>query len=440
LTTIRTLIRRVTILADPGAAGVPPGANGDSIVPRYNHDVRALLTRMAPLTAAAICGGLIAVLAAGGGTTHDTTTVTRVLQPATGAQNVTEQPASAGGMTPAQIYRQDAPGVVVVRSILTTTTTNPFGLPQRSSEEALGSGFVIDSGGHILTNAHVVTNPGGGGISHHVTVSFQDPAGGSTAYPATVLGADPLTDVAVLHVNVPASALRPLPLGDSRAVQVGDPVAAIGNPLNEEWSITTGIVSAINRTIDSLQQGHNIPGAIQTDAAINHGNSGGPLIDSRGQVIGITSQILAPTASSGSIGIGFAVPINLARRVAQEIIATGRVEHTYLGIKGEQVTAQLARDLNLPVDHGVLIAEVEPNSPASRAGLHGGTTTATIGGYSYTLGGDVIVAIDGTQIHEFSDLTDAIAAKRPGQTVVLEVYRDGHERTVSVTLGETTQD
>ena len=417
-----------------------PAANGDSIVARYTTNVRALLFRFAPLTAAAICGGLIAMLAGGHVTTHDATTVTRIVQPATGAQNVTDQPAGAGAMTPAQIYRRDAPGVVVVRSILTATTTSPFGLPQKSSEQALGSGFVIDADGHILTNAHVVTDPDGHGISRHVTVSFQNPAGSTTAYPATVLGADPLTDVAVLKVNVPASALRPLPLGDSREVQVGDPVAAIGNPLNEEWSITTGIVSAINRTIDSLQQGHNIPGAIQTDAAINHGNSGGPLIDSQGRVIGITSQMLAPTADSGSIGIGFAVPINLARRVAQEIIATGRAEHTYLGIEGEQVTPQLARDLNLPVDYGVLIAQVEPNSPASRAGLHGGTTTATIGGYSYTLGGDVIVSIDGTRIHEFSDLTDAIAAKRPGQTVVLAVYRDGHARTVTVTLGETSQD
>ena len=400
--------------------------------------MRRLLSRVAPLTVAAVCGGLIAMLAAGRATTHEVTTVTRVIQ--AGAQNVTDHPAGSGALTPAEIYRRDAPGVVVVRAILTTTTTNLFGLPQKTSEEALGSGFVIDGSGHILTNAHVVTNAGGHGVSRQVTVSFQNPDGGSTAYPAKVLGADPLTDVAVLKVSVPASVLRPLPLGNSRTVQVGDPVAAIGNPLNEEWTITTGIVSAINRTIDSLQQGHNIPGAIQTDAAINHGNSGGPLIDSQGRVIGITSQILAPTADSGSIGIGFAVPIDLARQVAREIIATGKVEHTYLGIRGEQVTAQLAHDLNLPVDHGVLIAQVERNSPAWRAGLHGGTTTAMIGGYSYTLGGDVIVSIDGIQVYQFSDLTDAIAAKHAGQTVTLGVERDGHERTVTVTLGESTQD
>ena len=416
----------------------PPPAhpsNWRSIGDGYKNGMRPWIRQFALLVVAAGCGGAIAIAASGGSASHTTTTVTRVVEASGKPSNAAQQ--SGGQLTPSQIYRQDAPGVVVVRSQLVTTQTNAFGLPQQSTEEALGSGFVIDNRGHILTNAHVVSN--NGIISKHVTVSFLNVAGQSSSYPATVLGADPLTDVAVLKVDVPASALRPLPLGNSRDVQVGDPVAAIGNPLNEEWTITTGIVSAINRTIDSLQQGHNIPGAIQTDAAINHGNSGGPLIDSRGRVIGITSQILAPTADSGSIGIGFAVPIDLADRVAQQIIRTGKVVHTYLGIEGDQVSAALAQDLNLPVDHGVLIARVEKNSPAARAGLHGGNTEATIGGYTYVLGGDVIVSIDGVQIHSFSDLSDAISAKRPGQTVVLGIYRNGHERQVTVTLGATTQ-
>jgi S1-C subfamily serine protease len=290
---------------------------------------------------------------------------------------------------------------------------------------------VIDKSGHILTNAHVVLG------ASKVQVAFGNSAGTGRTYNATVLGLDRSTDVAVLKVDAPAQALTPLALGDSAAVQVGDPVVAIGNPLGETRTATTGIVSAVNRDIGSLQGNVQIRGAIQTDAAINHGNSGGPLLNDLGQVIGITSQILSDNPSnpeSGNIGIGFAVPINTVKSVAQQIMQNGKAVHTYLGILGSVLTPDLARALNLNVDHGVLIGKVEPNSPASKAGLRAGTTQATINGETLTLGGDVITKIDGKDIHTFDDLSGAISAKKPGDTVQLEIVRAGKTMTVNVTL------
>jgi S1-C subfamily serine protease len=289
---------------------------------------------------------------------------------------------------------------------------------------------VIDKSGHILTNAHVVLN------ASKVQVAF----GSSTAaktYSAKVLGVDRSTDVAVLKVDAPAEALTPLPLGNSSDAQVGDPVVAIGNPLGEARTATTGIVSAVNRDIGSLQGNVQIRGAIQTDAAINHGNSGGPLINDRGQVIGITSQILSDDPNnpqSGNIGIGFAVPINTVKNVADQIIANGKAQHTYLGILGTPLTPSLAQAINLSVDHGVLIGKVEPGSPAAKAGLRAGSTQATINGQTMTLGGDIITSIDGKQIRTFDDLSGGISSKKPGDTVQLGIFRDGKQLTVSVTL------
>ena len=201
-------------------------------------------------------------------------------------------------------------------------------------------------------------------------------------------------------------------------------------------TVTTGIVSALNRTIDAPNN-FTISGAIQTDAAINHGNSGGPLINSEGDVIGINSQILSE--NNGNVGIGFAVPINTAKRVAHELITSGKVEHTYLGIQGTELTPSLAHALNLPVQHGVLVAAVVPKSPAAKAGLRGGDTAATIGGETVTLGGDIIVKIDGTTIHQFSQLAQTIESKKPGDRVTLQILRDGKPKTVEVTLaGRTT--
>jgi S1-C subfamily serine protease len=389
--------------------------------------MNSYLRYLAVVVVAVVAGGASAYAV---DSTHpDSRTVIRTATPA--ASTVSASPQQ--GLSVNQIYRNDAPGVVVVTATSTTTTSNPFdpfGAPQKEQQQALGSGFVIDKSGHILTNAHVVLN------ASKVQVAFGSESTAKT-YTAKVLGVDRSTDVAVLKVDAPAEALTPLPLGNSSDVQVGDPVVAIGNPLGETRTATTGIVSAVNRDIGSLEGNVQIRGAIQTDAAINHGNSGGPLLNDRGQVIGITSQILSDDPNnpqSGSIGIGFAVPINTVKNVADQIIANGKAEHTYLGILGSALTPGLAQALNLSVDHGVLVGKVEPGSPAAKAGLHGGSTQATINGETLTLGGDIITAVDGTQIRTFDDLSSAIAAKKPGDTVQLGILRDGKQMTVGVTL------
>jgi S1-C subfamily serine protease len=375
------------------------------------------------LMGAAVVGGVIAAVIFSGQSSHTTTVVReRVVDPSPAVNTV-----PTSGLTPAQIYRQDAPGVVVVQSVI-PGGTNSLGFPQ-GAETALGSGFVIDGQGHVLTNAHVVEG------AKSVTVGFSSASGLDNTYPAKVLGLDKATDVAVLEPqNLPANAIHPLSMGSVRDVSVGDPVVAIGNPLGEERTITSGIISAVNRTIDSLQTKHPIQGALQTDAAINHGNSGGPLIDSQGKVIGITSQILSDGPDSGNIGIGFAIPINSALTVAHQLITKGHAEHTYLGIKGQPLNTQLAQAFNIPTDHGVLVESVVPNSPAAKAGLRGGTTSATIDGMPYMLGGDVITAVDGKQVVQFTDLLDAVSSKKPGQTVTLTILRDGKQLSVQATL------
>ena len=376
------------------------------------------------LAAAALTGGGAAL--AVDSTQPQSRTIVHTASP---AENVAAT--APAGLSVNSIYRRSAPGVVVVTATSTTTAAtnpmDPFSAPQSQQQQSLGSGFVIDKSGHILTNAHVVLN------ASKVDIGFSN----GSSYPATVVGLDKNTDVAVLKVNVPENALDPLQLGDSSKAQVGDPVVAIGNPLGEDRTVTAGIVSAVQRDISSLQPGIQIPGAIQTDAAINHGNSGGPLINNQDQVIGINSQILSDNPSnpeSGSIGIGFAIPINLAKNIAQQLIDNGKAEHTYLGIRGSILTPDLARSLNLSVDHGVLVAQVEPNSPAAKAGLRAGTTQATIGGQTVALGGDVITKIDGHEIRSFDDLSGTITSHKPGDTIQLEIVRGGKTMTVSVTL------
>jgi len=391
--------------------------------------VKYWLRQAALLVAAGAIGGILVAATDNGSTT-------RVVDVVRSAQtHASPLPASlqgpAQGMSPAQIYHQDAPGVVVVSATSVTHTTDIFGTPQTQREQALGSGFVIDRQGHILTNAHVVVG------ARTVRVGFASSTGLDSTYRARVLGVDKATDIAVLQPeNVPARALDPLPLGSVKDVRVGDSVVAIGNPLGEERTITSGIISAVNRTISSLEPNRPINGALQTDAAINHGNSGGPLIAADGRVIGITSQILSDGSgpNAGNIGIGFAIPINTAMQVAKQLIASGHAEHTYLGILGQTLTAQVLHALSIPSTHGVLIARVLPGSPAARAGLRGGTTEATLSGTTYILGGDVIVAVDGHSISQSSQLAAAIMGHKPGQRVSLTIIRDGKQQTVSVTL------
>jgi S1-C subfamily serine protease len=375
------------------------------------------------VVAAALAGGGAAV-GIGAATTSNSVTTVQAAAPIPAA-NVSQ---TASGISPAQIYRNDAPGVVLITATSQQGQSDPFdpfAPPQH--EVSIGSGFVTDAEGHIYTNAHVVLN------TSSVRVTFKSGA----SYPAKVLGADKATDVAVIQVQgAPPSALHPLPLGSVKTVQVGDPVVAIGNPLNEQSTITAGIVSAKNRTIESLQQGQQIYNAIQTDAAINHGNSGGPLIDRFGRVVGITSQILTGNSdpNAGNIGIGFAIPIDKVSQIARQLISSGHAEHTYLGIEGTEITPDLQQAINLPVGYGVLVGRVVPGSPADMAGIRGGSTTATIGGEKLTLGGDIITSIDGHKITSFANLAGVIAAKKAGDQVTLGILRDGKSQTLTVRL------
>jgi S1-C subfamily serine protease len=288
-----------------------------------------------------------------------------------------------------------------------------------------GSGFLMDSGGHVLTNAHVVEG------SDSVTVRL-----GEEGEPldAEVLGLDTSTDVAVLQVDADAAEVEPLTLGDSGEIAVGDAVVAIGNPFGLDRTVTTGIVSALQRQI-SAPDGFTISDVIQTDAAINPGNSGGPLFNAAGEVIGINSQI-ATAGGGGSDGVGFAVPVNTVKTVAEQILDDGTADHAFIGISGADLTPEIADALNLDAESGALVQEVTPNGPAENAGLEAGGTVVGIDGADVAADGDLIVAADGREVTGMDDLIAVINAKQPGDEVELEVERDGETRTVTVELGE----
>jgi S1-C subfamily serine protease len=327
-----------------------------------------------------------------------------------------------------QIYRRDAPGVVQVTAtqVVKTPTVDPFfgfTVPQTQREQALGSGFVIDKAGHIVTNYHVVQG------ARTVSVSFSN----NESMKARVVGSDPSTDVAVLQVDVHSRALTPLPLGNSDDVHVGDPVVAIGNPLGLDRTVTAGIVSALQRVIAAPDGQYSIDHVIQTDAALNHGNSGGPLLDANGNVIGVNSQIQSDTGSN--IGIGFAVPINTVKTVAAQLVKTGHAEHAFLGIRAQAVTPQIARLFRLPASSGLLVASVEPGSSAARAGLRAGKQQVTVSGETYPLGGDLIVSADGMPLSSLNQLRDVISNKQPGNTMSLQIWRGNSEQTLDVKLG-----
>jgi S1-C subfamily serine protease len=338
---------------------------------------------------AVVCGGLAGLLVAS-------------IDDDGGGGSVAQLPATrnaSGAPTTASIYRADSPGVVTVTDAATTTTqSSPF-LPQtRQKVQQLGSGFVIDSQGHVITNDHVVA----GGTD--VRVSF----GGDHRYPAKVVGADPASDVAVLQVDAPQSMFHPLAFAPSPGVQPGDPVYAIGNPFGLDRTMTAGIVSAVGRDIQA-PDGRTIPNAVQTDTAINHGSSGGPLLDVSGRVIGVTSQIQGGTVDA-NVGVGFAVPGDTARSVAQQLIAHGTASHAWLGVQA-QTTAR-----------GAAVAKVTAGSPAARAGLEGGRR-------------DVIVALDGHPVRTSTELASAVATRKPGDRISLHVVRGGTGRDVAVVLG-----
>jgi S1-C subfamily serine protease len=284
---------------------------------------------------------------------------------------------------------------------------------------------VIDKAGHIVTNYHVIAN------ASSVEVSFSN----SDNLKARIVGSDPSTDIAVLQVDARSRALTPLPFGNSDAVHVGDAVVAIGNPLGYDRSMTAGIVSAVQRVINAPNE-FRIDHVIQTDAPINHGNSGGPLINSSGQVIGVNAQIATGNSSSdGNIGIGFAIPINTVRNVAAQLIQKGKVEHAFIGITAKAVTPEIARLFRLRANHGLLVVSVEPGSGAAATGLRAGTETAVVSGESWPVGGDLIVAANGVRLSSLDRLRDLVSAKKPGDSVSLKVYRGDTKLTLNVKLG-----
>jgi S1-C subfamily serine protease len=323
--------------------------------------------------------------------------------------------------TVADIYKQEGAGVVfVVAEQESGSTDSPFGSPDGG--QASGSGFVVDKQGTIITNAHVA------GDADQVQVRFEEDG---ELVDAEVIGSDPSTDVAVLKVDPADADLQPLPLGKSSETEVGDAVVAIGNPFGYTRSVTTGIVSAKQRQI-TAPNGFSIENVIQTDAAINPGNSGGPLLDAEGRVIGINSQI-ATGGSQGSVGIGFAVPIDTVRDLLPTLKQGREVERAFLGIKMIGVTEDLARDLNLEADEGALIQEVVEGGPADEAGLRaGGTATAD----GIAAGGDLIVEVDGEPVKTSDDVPAAIADAKPGDTVEVVIYRGDERKTVEVELGK----
>ncbi|MFN8163013.1 MAG: trypsin-like peptidase domain-containing protein [Solirubrobacterales bacterium] len=328
-----------------------------------------------------------------------------------------------------QIYKADGNGVAFIESEIPaqeSSALSPFGEPEsEGGGTATGSGFVIDSEGHILTNNHVVE--GASKISVKLGAS-------NTTYTATVVGADPATDLALLKVDAPASQLHPLTLGHSSAVEVGDPVVAIGNPFGLDRTVTSGIVSALQRQIQA-PNGFSISNVIQTDAAINPGNSGGPLINAEGEVIGINSQIETGGSGNGNVGIGFAIPIDTARAEIHQLETSGEVDHAYLGISGGTITPDLARALNLPVTEGVIVQSVVRGGPADKAGVQGGNTSATIEGAEVSLGGDIVTEINGKKISGMDEVVEIVNAAKPGESLELTILRDGKEKTANVTLG-----
>jgi S1-C subfamily serine protease len=329
-----------------------------------------------------------------------------------------------GGLDAKRLYRNLAPGVVTVISEYPGA-----GLPR--SPEALGSGFVLDGQGYIATNAHVVRgDPPKLQRARAVYVQFAD----GNRVQAAIVGDDIFSDIALLKIDPRGLTLTPLRLGSTRGLSVGDPVAAIGSPFGEEQSLSVGVVSALHRSIDSLTN-FKVADAIQTDAAINHGNSGGPLLSASGRVIGINSQIRS--TGGGGEGVGFAVSVEIVRRSLDQLRRPPhRVAYAYLGVTTQALWPQLAQRLGLSVRRGALVAKVEPNSPAKAAGLSGGSGKITFQGQAgIPEGGDVIVAVAGRRVRDSSDVGRAIEGLRPGEPVRMQLLRDGRRRTVTVKLG-----
>jgi len=389
------------------------------------------LRRFTPFVAIVIAGVVGAGLALGGAAllgdlgATDTVTVREVT-----VEGSTQSPATfrtSKGLTIAEIYERTAPGVVLITATSAAdTSSDPFQFesPQSQQQRALGSGFVIDKSGYIVTNYHVIQG------AKSIQVTFSNNA----SIDARLVGSDPSTDIAVIQVDATSRALTPLTLGDSDRVQVGDSVVAIGNPFGLSRTVTAGIVSAIQRQITAPDE-YTIDHVIQTDAPINHGNSGGPLISTRGEVIGVNSQIETGGVTEGNVGVGFSIPSNTVKTVVAQLIKNGKVEHAAIGVLAQDLTPNVAKVFRLPVTSGVIVAEVQPGSGAAKAGIKAGTNEVTVAGESYRLGGDIIVEADGMPVRDLAGLRDAVAAKKPGDTITLKIYRGSEQLTIDVKLG-----
>jgi S1-C subfamily serine protease len=385
-----------------------------------------------PFVSALVGGALVAAVIAIAGGLGNSKTVTTIQAAAPLAPSNASSESKT--LTPHDIYVRDAPGVVLVTSTIVKQTESPFGLfgggseSQQQQGTATGSGIVIGENGTILTNWHVVEN------AVKVTVSLEE---GKTVN-AQVVGKDPSNDLAVLRIPTDGLTLHPLTLGDSSKVQVGDPALAIGNPFGQDRTLTTGVISALQRHI-TAPNGFTISNVLQTDAPINPGNSGGPLLNALGQVIGINSQIETGGSGGGSVGIGFAVPINTAKTELPQLEKGGTVRGAYLGLTSLTIDDSLSA-LNLPVKSGALVQSVQHGTPAAKAGIRGGSLSGQVAGGQVAVGGDIIVGVDGKPVASSEALGSAISAKKPGDTVSIELMRakgNGtyEHKTVTVTLG-----
>lgn len=369
----------------------------------------------------------------GSGESLRTVTTTKIVPIQAGDTGQVLVGAASGGFDPAAVYEERSPGVVTIYAF--------FGAEGDTRGSTQGSGFVVSADGHVLTNAHVITNAGDGDGApvrgaRRLYVEFQD----LDRVPAEIVGWDLFNDVGVIRIDPKAHVLAPLPLGDSARVSVGEPVAAIGSPFGNQNSLAVGVVSATGRSIPSLTSGYAIADAIQIDAPINHGNSGGPLLDARGHVIGINAQINSDSGEAE--GVGFAVPVNSARRSLEQLVSTGRVAYAYVGVRTEDVTPALARRFGFAAERGALISEVRPGGPAEAAGLRGGSRRVLFNGRAVTVGGDLVVAIGGVPVESADDLVRLVAEEYlPGQTVAFTVLRGGKTRAVvEVTFAERRAD
>ncbi|HMA28064.1 MAG TPA: trypsin-like peptidase domain-containing protein [Solirubrobacterales bacterium] len=379
---------------------------------------------------AVLATGLIAAGCGGGGDT----TVSASGAPATTQQVVVES--SGGGFNPAQIYQDVSSGVVTVTSVFDSSGDSLLG---GGASAGQGSGFVIDKEGDIVTNAHVVTSGGrlnGGGSPHEAKQVFVE-FGDRNRVAADIVGFDADADVALIKVDPDGLDLQPLTLSDRSSFVVGEPVAAIGSPFGEDESLSIGVISATDRTVEGLTN-FGIDNAIQTDASINPGNSGGPLLDAKGKVIGVNEQIAS--SSGGNSGVGFAIPVTSVRHSVPQLKDNGKVEYAFLGVTSESLYPQLADHLGIDSKSGALITDVVNGSPADQAGLKGASGETTFQLQHIKTGGDVVVAVDGKPVFANNDLSELVAAHKPGDTVTLDILRDGRRAQVQVTLGSRPAD